>query len=336
MALAVGCPGLLHLLTHAFFKALLFLAAGAVIFGVHHEQDLRRMGGLRHKMPITAYTMLAGVLAIVGVPLFSGWYSKDQIIAQSLGFGLTHPSHMFLAILPLVTAMLTGFYMFRLWFMAFAGKPRHPHTHDHAHEAPWIMTIPLIVLALFSVGIGWGPEFWKPDGSLLGKLLHHAQPEAVDLTFEAAIHSAHEHHTLAGLLAFAAAAIGAGGAVWTYGLRRFDPAWLRAKAPFVYTFLVEKWYFDKLYDAVLVTPVVKLAFLIGRFDKYNAPSDQAAAADRRIDPTSVDGMMSAVGLLILAAGQRLRWLQTGLLRRYILVLVLTTVMMFAILSFLAA
>lgn len=337
LALGVGgwVPGLLHLLTHAFFKALLFLAAGAVIFGLHHQQDLRKMGGLRRKMPITAYTMLIGVLAIAGTPFFSGWYSKDQIIGQALGYGLTHPNHILLAILPIVGAALTGFYMFRLWLLAFAGLPRDAHTYEHAHESPWIMTIPLIILAMFSLGIGWGPRFWEPDGSAIGQLLEEAEPYAVRLGFQKEIHAAHEHHLLAGGLALGAAVLGAGLAIWIYGLRRFDPERLRGKFAPVHTFLMKKWYFDELYDAIFVRPVVGLAFCLGRFDKYSVKPEEAEVADRRVDPTSVDGLISAVGLLLYALGQRLHGVQTGLLRRYVLVLILTTVVMFAILSILA-
>ena len=119
------------------------------------------------------------------------------------------------------------------------------------------------------------------------------------------------------------------------GLRRFDPEKLRKKMAPVHTFLVKKWYFDELYNAVFVVPVVKLAFFLGVFDKRTAKPEEAEAADRRIDPRSVDGLLSAVGLLIAALGQRLRTLQNGLIRRYVLVLVLTTVVLFAILSFLA-
>jgi len=338
LALGVGgwAPGLFHLLTHAFFKALLFLASGAVIFGLHHEQDLRKMGGLFWKMPITAVTMLIGVLAIVGTPFFSGWYSKDQIIGQAIGYGLTHKEHLALAVLPLLSAAMTAFYMFRLWFMAFGGPPRDAHIYEHAHEAPWIMTLPLIVLAIFSFGIGWGPQFWSADGSLVGHVLEEAQPSAAKLEFEHESHSAHEHHMMAGLAALASALLGAAIAVWVYGLRKVDPEALRSRIGPLHVFLMKKWYFDELYNAVFVVPVVKLAYFIGRFDKRTAAPADADAADRRIDPSSVDGFLSALGLLMGVLGQRLRALQTGLIRSYVLVLVLTTVMIFAILSFLAS
>ena len=337
LALGVGgwTPGLLHLFTHAFFKALMFLAAGAVIFGLHHEQDLRKMGGLRKKMPITAYTFLIGVLAIAGTPFFSGWYSKDQVIGQALGFGMTHKEHILLAVLPLLTAGLTAFYMFRLWFMAFAGQPRDAHVYEHAKESPWVMLVPLIVLATFSLGVGWGKEFWSADGSFVGHLLHEAEPASVHHDFEQATHYAHEHHQMAGILALAAALLGAGGALWIYGLRKFDPEIFRAKFAPIHTFLVAKWYFDELYEALFVTPIVNLAFFVGRFDKFTALPEDAEAADRRVSPGSVDGIISAIGLLLFALGLRLRAVQSGLLRRYVLVLVLTTVVMFAILSVLA-
>ena len=339
MMLALGTggwtPGLLHLLTHAFFKALLFLAAGAVIFGLHHQQDLRKMGGLRRKMPITAYTMLIGVLAIAGTPFFSGWYSKDQIIGQAIGYGMTHKWHMLLAVLPVLTAALTAFYMFRLWLLAFAGTPRDARTYEHAHESPWIMTIPLIVLALFSLGVGWGPEIWKADGSLLGYTLQKAEPEAVKLAFIREIHVAHEHHLLAGLLALGMAVAGAGCAIYFYSTRKFHPETLRGQVAPVHPFLKRRWYFDEIYRVMFVIPIVKLAFFIGRFDKRTAKPEDAERADQRVDPTSVDGVLSAVGLMLFAFGLKLRALQSGLIRRYIVVLVLTTIMMFAILSILA-
>ncbi len=134
LALGVGgwSAGLFHLVTHAFFKALLFLGSGAVIYGCHHEQDMTKMGGLYRKMPITALTMLMGVLAISGVPFFSGWYSKDAVLSASFGFIYLNKHHALLFILPLVTACLTTFYMFRMWFMTFTGEPRDQHVSDHA------------------------------------------------------------------------------------------------------------------------------------------------------------------------------------------------------------
>src|SRR5258708_5087391 len=181
LALGVGgwAAGLFHLITHAFFKALLFLGSGSVIYGCHHEQDMMKMGGLYKKMKITALTMLMGVLAISGIPLFSGWYSKDAIIAQAAGYAYVHREHALLFILPLATAGITTFYMFRMWLMTFTGKPRDQHVHDHAHESPWMMTTPLVILAVLSVAVAWSWTPWEATSSWLGHGLHASQPAPV-------------------------------------------------------------------------------------------------------------------------------------------------------------
>src|SRR5439155_9416388 len=173
--------GLFPLTTPAFFKALLFLCSGSVIYGCHHEQDMMRMGGLYTKMRITALTMLAGVLAICGIPLFSGWYSKDAILAHAVGFTWVYPQHLLLLLLPLVTAGLTAFYMFRMWFMTFTGKPRDEHVYEHAHESPRTMTVPLIILAVCSIMIAWGMPPWQAELSYLGGhegILQMSEPTA--------------------------------------------------------------------------------------------------------------------------------------------------------------
>ena len=143
LALGVGgwVAGLLHLITHAFFKALLFLGSGSVIHGCHHEQDLRKMGGLSAKMPMTAFTMLVGVLAISGTPLFSGWYSKDHDpLGARWASASTTRSTSCCSCCRSSPPGMTAFYMFRLWFLTFAGTPRDQHVHEHAHESPPVMT----------------------------------------------------------------------------------------------------------------------------------------------------------------------------------------------------
>lgn len=324
LGLGVGgwVAGLLHLLTHAFFKALLFLGSGSVIHGCHHEQDLMKMGGLRRRMPVTAYTMLVGVLAISGVPLFSGWYSKDLILSNAMGFGLHESKHAGLFVLPLVTTGLTAFYMFRLWFLAFTGAPRG-EAAEHAHESPWVMTLPLVVLAVPSVCVAWGWPLWDPHHSYLGHLLAASDPHVPGA-------AAHEDH-MAGWLALAAAVVGAGTAVLVYGLHKIDPAAIRAKAGALYQFLREKWYFDELYDALFVRPAVALGYGTARFDKRAAPPDQAEVADRTVNVSSLDGVLNAVGLGALALGRRLRRAQSGLIRRYVTVLMLAAVALVGVL-----
>ncbi len=161
-ALGVGgyMAGLFHLMTHAFFKALLFLGSGSVIHAMH-SQEMPEMGGLKRKMPITFWTFLIATLAISGVPGLSGFFSKDAILAAALVFGIANPAHMIIFILLLITAGVTAFYMFRVVFMTFLGGPRDRHKFDHAHESPRVMTIPLVTLAVLSIVSAWGGWFPK-------------------------------------------------------------------------------------------------------------------------------------------------------------------------------
>ncbi|VAW52851.1 NADH-ubiquinone oxidoreductase chain L [hydrothermal vent metagenome] len=158
MTVALGVSaysaGVFHLMTHAFFKALLFLAAGSVIIAMHHEQDMRKMGGLRKYMPITWITSLIGSLALIGFPGFSGFFSKDSII---LAVEQSHlPGANIVHFMVLAGVFITAFYSFRMYFMVFHGEERmDQHTKEHLHETPWVVTVPLIVLAFFSVIIGW-------------------------------------------------------------------------------------------------------------------------------------------------------------------------------------
>jgi NADH-quinone oxidoreductase subunit L len=316
LALGVGgwTAGLLHLLTHAFFKALLFLCAGSVIHGLHHEQDLRRMGGLRRKMPITAYTMLVGVLAISGAPLFSGWYSKDIILSSALGFSLANTTHFLLFFGPLLTAGLTAFYMFRLWFLAFGGEPRDKHLYDHAHESPAVMTLPLLVLAIFSVGVAWGWPVWDAEASALGKLLHAGEPHAHLLNGEQAHKLSEQYHLWAGGLALLAAVCGVGYAWTRYGKQAPAPDQL-AEPKGVFA---NRWYFDDVYDAVFTRRTVDAAHLSANLDRAN-PDRQGGGS------LTLDGLLNSVADLAAWGGQRMRLLQTGRIRGYVLVLALTVV-----------
>jgi NADH-quinone oxidoreductase subunit L len=323
LALGVGGwgAGLLHLTTHAFFKALLFLGSGSVIYGCHHEQDLRKMGGLFKKMPITALTMLIGVLAIIGTPFFSGWYSKDLILSNALGFAQSQPNHYALFIVPLVTAMLTAFYMFRLWFLAFVGEGRDPHVSEHAHESPGIMTIPLLVLSLFSVGIAWGWPIWEPHASTL---LHLIQS---DTARPGMTHGLDLEDHRAGWLALLAAGIGTVIAVLVYGLRLIDSTKVRRHLGLVVEFLSEKWYFDRLYQALFVAPTILFAQGLARFDKRTSPLPDDRA-DREVNLSSLDGVGNAIGQGFVGMGRAFRQVQSGLIRRYVMVL-LVAMLVFA-------
>jgi len=345
LGLGVGgrAAGLFHLLTHAFFKALLFLGAGSIYHAVHTYQ-MPVLGGLRKKMPITATTMLIATMAISGVPLFSGFYSKDAILAASYYFGIVrHPQHILLFLLPVVGAAMTAFYMFRLWFLVFAGEARgfpaghdhgHAHGHDghhdrnpaaHAHESGPLMTWPLILLAVPAVMIGW-PWIILPFATpVLEQMLEYGEPLAsVDLG------SAHYIALGASVLI---GTVGIGLGVLYYGPWA---AWQRLSAKRaaerfgpVYRFLVNKWYFDELYDAVLVKPTMRIARDVRDFDRYvvdglvNATARLTVLmswAEGLFDLRIVDGLVNAVADAVYGTGDRARGIQTGRLRNYLMVL----------------
>jgi NADH-quinone oxidoreductase subunit L len=348
LALGIGgwIAGLLHLLTHAFFKALLFLGSGSVIHGCHHEQDMRRMGGLFKKMPITAITMLIGVLAIAGTPFFSGWYSKDAIIAQGVAFGAVYQQHLLLLILPLVTAGITCFYMFRMWFLTFTGKPKDEHIHEHAHESPKLMTVPLILLAILSLGVAWGWPFYDAEASYLGKILHSAEPAAVSTDFKPvqALLDNHESwlHPTAALIAFIAAALGVLFALLVYFYKVMDPGETKEQFGFLYRLFDRKWYFDELYSALLVRPALVISHWCRNADVKGIDrlidgiarlTVRTSRADGRFDKGIVDGFVNVLADATSRAGACMRRVQTGSLRNYILFLVLAAVGIFAALSY---
>jgi NADH-quinone oxidoreductase subunit L len=341
LALGIGgwVAGLLHLLTHAFFKALLFLCSGSVIYGCHHEQDLRKMGGLKAKMPITAFTMLIGVLAISGAPLLSGWYSKDMILAASLGFAMAHPEHFLLFVLPFITATMTAYYMFRLWFLAFTGTPRDAHVHEHARESPAVMTIPLVILALFSIGVAWGWPVWDAHASALGHVLHHAEPPSVEITFFAEKVKEDKYHLFAGIGALLAAIAGVGAAFAYFYRKQPSREFLYAPGAAWYTFLLRKWYFDEAYDAAFVKPTVELAHVAAAADKRPTDSPQAAGEGeptaKRFDFRTLDGILNAFGQAAAALGGWLRKAQTGWIRGYVAALALTAALLLGMLAVLA-
>jgi NADH-quinone oxidoreductase subunit L len=179
------------------------------------------------------------------------------------------------------------------------------------------MTLPLVVLAVFSVCVAWGWPLWSPHASYLGHLLDRANPHVAGATV-------FENHS-AGWLALAAAAAGVSVAVLMYGVRKIDPAQVKARAGELYAFLREKWYFDELYDAVFVRPAVALGYGTARFDKRAAPPEQAEVADRTVNVSSLDGVLNAVGLGTLSVGRRLRQVQSGLIRGYVTALLLAAV-----------
>ncbi len=185
LGLGVGgwTAGLFHLTTHAFIKACLFLGAGCVLYATAGEGNIRKLGCLALRMPLTAAAMLLATLALAGMPFFAGWYSKDAILSQALGFVMVHPWHLALFLVPLLMMGVTAFYLFRMWILIFQGLPREPEPFLRAEEPPTSLTFPLMLLALLSMTVAWGMPPWDPHASWLENRLHHAQPLSVQSDF---------------------------------------------------------------------------------------------------------------------------------------------------------
>ena len=339
--------GLFHLVTHAFFKSLMFLCSGSVIHGCHHEQEMPKMGGLLKKMPITAITMLVGVCAIAGFPLFlglhfSGFHSKDAIVASALAFVNANPTHFLLFFLPLLTAGITAFYMFRLWFYTFWGKPRDQHLHDHAHESPWIMTVPLLILAPFAWLCAFGGEqgylyvlITGNDPSHLHDGVQAVAAGGLTLPGHEAVHAVHSQ---AGWLAMIAAFSGALLAYLLYGAGIVDLDRMKAQLSKVHGFLLNKWHFDELYDSLFMKPAHKVAAFCAWFDKavfdnvvhgFARVGIVIAQWDRVFDEKVVDGFVNLLGDSTKSIGNSLKVVQTGRLRQYVMFIVLGVVTLFA-------
>jgi NADH-quinone oxidoreductase subunit L len=233
-----------HLMTHAFFKALLFLAAGSVIHGLGGEQDLLKMGGLRKKLPITFWTMSAGVFAIAGFFPFAGFFSKDAILYEAFQHGALGKSLYFVG---LVTALLTSFYMFRLWYLAFFGESRSEDHDHHPHESPWSMLTPLVILAVLSVAGGWiGIErFGSFLAPAVGPVIDPAlEPGGKSLDFWLSV------------VAVAVAVLGWFIAHLFYSRKNDRARNLATASGPVYNVLVKKYAIDELYNATIVQPVL--------------------------------------------------------------------------------
>jgi NADH-quinone oxidoreductase subunit L len=465
LALGVGgwLAGMMHLITHAFFKSLLFMGSGSVIHAVHTNQ-MTEMGGLRKKMPVTAYTMLVGCLAIAGagVPFimtllanatnheglkgvgFSGFYSKDAILEQAYSFMQANDS-AFAGVFFLAAAggaAITAFYMFRMWYLTFAGEPRNQERYDHAHESPPTMYAPLIILAVMAIGVAWSPLQGVVAGAvatlvfLVLFVLRQSQaktqrPEASHVADHGHAHDHHEHDhhhgadhhqggeshhdslptwlghlplglsalaltvaliwtvgglgdvTLAGLLGQANPIddhVGSEGvwlAGWTvpavhfahepsvvvpvsliaigtaftgfllatamYGLGYLDPAEVRGQFQWLYRFLINKWWFDELYDRIFIRPTHVVSGWVSGIDRNGIDRliDGLASATRRFatfwawlaDGKIVDGFVDGLAAKTHSLGLSLRAVQTGRIRQYVMFIVIGAVAIFILISF---
>jgi len=317
LAMGVGAyaSGIFHLYTHAFFKALLFLGSGAVIHALAGEQDLRRMGGLKDKLPVTYWTFFIGALAIAGVPLLSGFFSKDEILFHAFASG-----HTILWIIGLLTSLLTAIYMFRLVFLAFHGpSTQHPapapgtqhqapstqhsapstqHSGGHLHDAPPAMAWPLIVLAIGSIvagyvglphvlgGSDWFARFLEPSFS--GVAIGEAA-EAADLELTLMIVST------------AVAVSGIGIAIYFFLRHRKAADGMAARFAGLYRLLQHKYYVDEIYDATVVQPI-RIVSQEGLW--------------KIVDVRVIDGTVNLVGRVVEGSSQELRRTQTGSVRAY--------------------
>ena len=392
MMLAIGAgsyiAGLFHLTTHAFFKALLFLGSGSVIhafhaahhahdhdhdhahddhdhthdhdapfdsFGIDPAQDMRHMGGLRHKMPITFVTMLIATLSIAGVPyIFSGFWSKDAVLVEILYRAISWNSvhHYILFGMAALAAVITAFYMFRLIFMTFTGEPRNQEMYDGAHESPLKMAIPLIILAVLSFPIvnKWSfekyvkqpeqPHIHAPKHAMHNSnqgILHaqlglsdaHAAEDAHGE--DAAAHHNPDHdkaHNIVVPLSFVIVIIGIGLSALFYYWKKFSAEAVAARLRPIYTLLWNKYYFDEFYDGVLVALTVAGSKVLGFFDLrfidgiVNGVGVAVQAGCARVagwfDNTFVDGLVNLVAQVTWSIGGRIRRVQTGMIQNYLL------------------
>jgi NADH-quinone oxidoreductase subunit L len=256
-AMGVGAYsiGMFHLFTHAFFKALLFLGSGSVILAMHHEQDIRKMGGLWRKIPFTYATMLIGTLALTGFPFTAGFFSKDAIIEADDVVGGTIASYGF--IMTVGAAALTSFYSWRLMFKTFHGEPNDHHHYEAARESPLVMLIPLAVLAIGSIGAGFPfVHIFEGDGAV--EFFRNS------LSLGPANHvlEGMEHLPLAVTLAPTIMMVGGFLVAWQFYIRRPDiPEALARDQAVLYRFLLNAWYFDRIYDFIFVRPTLWLGRL---------------------------------------------------------------------------
>jgi NADH-quinone oxidoreductase subunit L len=268
MALGVGAytAGFFHLVTHAMFKAGLFLGSGSVIHAMHHAlhhagdhhtdpQDIRNMGGLKSKMPTTYWTFLIFTLAISGVPLTSGFLSKDEILAGTLAYG-SLTGHIFIPIVGFLVAGLTAFYMFRLVILTFHGEHKDAHRLEAIHESPANMTIPLVVFAVLSIFIFYS---FNPFGASGGWFFDAIQRPASAVPASVAAagvevfgDATHDAHSTAMVLSLLVAGLGILVAFTTYAWKKISADAVAAAVPRIHDWLINKWYFDELYDATFV------------------------------------------------------------------------------------
>ena len=364
MALGVGAYqfAFFHLITHAFFKACLFLDSGSVIYAMHHEQDIREMGGLRKKMPITYASFLIASLAISGIPLTSGFLSKDGILAGSYAFA-SLTGHWFFPVVGFFVAALTAFYMFRLLILTFHGKPRNQEKYDHAHESKFAMAMPLVVLSMLSIFIWYTPNPFNPEAGALmskwvkvpeisvpdnarydfmktdikadvGQEVEVTEPEVI---FSSAYTEAMHHvHYPAMFLSLFLAGFGILLAYTMYQWQKISADKLAEKLKPLYLLSLNKWYFDEFYYATFVAGTIGLSKFLAWFDLFfidgivNGSATVTKGLSRfsgKFDNVVVDGLVNFMAYLSGFVGLIFRRFQTGKVQTYIVLVIFSLVIL---------
>jgi NADH-quinone oxidoreductase subunit L len=339
MALGLGgwAAGNFHMMTHAFFKALLFFAAGSVIHAHHHNQLLHKMGGLRKKIPITFVVWMCGYLALAGFPGFSGFFSKDELLLAAWTW---HPEGLHMAawvmklpfIMGLTTAFLTAYYMTRTTYLAFWGKPRDQHLYDHAHESPWQMWVPMAVLAVLSVFSGWGwaalpNEWFGGDWMLFFERLFHL-PGIEHAVEASAAHLVTLMATTAGL-----SGIAIGLLLYKVVSPKTRASWISAGKP-IYNLVRNKYYVDEIYNVMFIRSAQTLSKGLSWFDGnvvdgivngLGKVGTKLAVATDWFDWTVVDRGVTVWAVLARKLAAQFRRMASGLVQQYMLTLVIVVV-----------
>ena len=366
MALGVGAYkfAFFHLVTHAFFKACLFLGSGSVIHAMHHEQDIRNMGGLRKKLPLTYATFLIASLAISGIPLTSGFLSKDGILASTFAFG-SLTGYWIFAIVGFLVALMTAFYMFRLIIITFHGESRDHHKFEHAHESPFVMAMPLAVLAMLSIFIFYTPNPFSADqGWFFNKWINSAelhapnstrydfmQSEVVTETEQAAEHNSshgeitysekytaamHSAHYPAMFLSLFVALAGILTAFVFYQWKKVNVDKLADSIKPLYNFSLNKWYFDEFYHKTFVAGLLGLSKIIAWFDAkvVDGIVNGSAEVTRRLafftggfDRIVVDGLVNLMAYISGFIGLIFRRVQTGKVQTYLVLVIFSIIIL---------
>jgi len=355
MALGVGAYvfAFFHLITHAFFKACLFLGSGSVIHSMHHEQDIQKMGGLRKKMPITYTTFLLATLALSGIPLTSGFLSKDGILAGTLAYtSLT--GNWFFSFIGFTVAALTAFYMFRLVILTFHGEPKSREKYDHAHESPFLMIMPLVLLSGLSIFIwytpnpfnadsGWVLSKWvkpptlaTPESSRYSFMIEEPTEEGMikheeEVTFsQEYTHAMHAVHVPTMIISVIVAGLGILFAFLFYQWKKLDADKLASKIKPLYNLSYNKWYFDEFYNSVFVGGTLAFSNFLKWFDNtiIDGIVNGSATVTRglsnlsgKFDNGVVDGLVNFTAYFSGFIGLFLRKFQTGKVQTYIVLVI---------------